>query len=190
MVSESIGTELNNPSIMKLVFLSIILSFMSGLGDRETYIDRYKDLAIIEMNRKGIPASIKLAQAILESRSGESQFAAQSKNHFGIKCKDDWRGNMYLHIDDDRDEEGELIESCFRSYDDVINSYVDHSNFLSSKENYAALFALSITDYRGWAQGLQDAGYATDPQYAEKLIKIIEHHGLDAYDRQESIVAN
>jgi len=163
---------------------------MYSLGDRDSYIEKYKDLAVIEMKRKGIPASIKLAQAILESQSGESEFALQTKNHFGIKCKKAWRGNMYLHFDDDRDENGDLVESCFRSYAGVINSYVDHSNFLANSDGYAALFTLDITDYKGWARGLQDAGYASDPKYADKLIQIIEHHGLDAYDRQESLVAN
>lgn len=169
---------------MKMIFLSLFLIFSNGIDVRETYIDQYKDLAIIEMQRTGVPASIKLAQAILESQSGQSLFALQSKNHFGIKCKKFWRGNMYLQIDDDRDEQGELIESCFRSYDDVINSYVDHSNFLKYSKNYKQLFNLDPKDYKGWAKGLKEAGYATDEEYADKLISIIERHDLSQYDNQ------
>ncbi|MFT6809485.1 MAG: flagellum-specific peptidoglycan hydrolase FlgJ [Saprospiraceae bacterium] len=169
---------------MKFLLLTLVLAFSSGFDVRESYIDQYKDLAIIEMERTGVPASIKLAQAILESQSGQSLFALQSKNHFGIKCKEYWRGNMYLQIDDDRDGQGELIESCFRSYEDVINSYVDHSNFLKYSKNYIHLFKLDSADYKGWANGLQEAGYATDKAYGKKLISIIERHKLYQYDEK------
>ena len=169
---------------MKFLLISFVLIFSNGLDVRESYIDQYKDLAMIEMQRTGVPASIKLAQAILESQSGKSLFALQSKNHFGIKCKKYWRGNMYLQIDDDRDEQGELIESCFRSYEDVFNSYVDHSNFLKYSKNYVHLFDLESSDYIGWAKGLQESGYATDASYAKKLISIIERHQLSQYDQK------
>lgn len=149
---------------------------------RDIYIDQYKDLAVVEMHRKGIPASIKLAQAILESQSGTSSFATRSNNHFGIKCKSSWVGDTYYHKDDDVDTEGKLIPSCFRSYERVVDSYVDHSNFLSERSYYARLWTLSRYDYHSWARGLQACGYATDPNYAEKLIKIIEKEALYKYD--------
>lgn len=167
---------------MKFLLLTLVFAYSNIEDVRETYIDQYKDLAIIEMQRVGVPASIKLAQAILESQSGQSLFALQSKNHFGLKCKDFWRGNMYLQFDDDRDESGELIQSCFRSYEDVINSYVDHSNFLKYSPNYIQLFSLESTDYTAWANGLQRSGYATDKNYAKKLISIIERHNLTRFD--------
>ncbi len=163
------------------------LTEVSEYEIRQSYIDQYKDLAIVEMQRTGVPASIKLAQAILESQSGQSLFALQSKNHFGIKCKDTWRGNMYLQFDDDRDADGELIESCFRSYEGILHSYVDHSNFLKYGAAYSSLFQLEKTDYKGWAKGLQDAGYATDQNYSKKLISIIEHHQLYLFDIKSSI---
>lgn len=156
---------------------------LSGLpSPREQYIESYKDLAIVEMHRKGIPASIKLAQAILESGSGTSSFATNSNNHFGIKCKSTWIGEKYYHKDDDRDTHGQLVPSCFRSYDRVVDSYVDHSNFLAERSYYAKLWSIPRTDYKAWAHGLKSCGYATDPLYAEKLIKIIEREHLYHYD--------
>ena len=149
---------------------------------RMTYIETYADIAVIEMHRKGVPASIKLAQAILESSSGTSSFAVASNNHFGIKCKSYWQGKTFHHKDDDLDATGKLIPSCFRSYDRVLDSYVDHSNFLYYSDHYAPLFTLSRYDYKAWARGLQKQGYATDPNYADKLIKIIENEGLTKYD--------
>lgn len=167
---------------MKLIlFLGCLL--LGGLPTpRDQYIHKYKDLAIVEMHRKGIPASIKLAQAILESQSGTSSFATNTNNHFGIKCKSTWVGGTYYHKDDDVNQQGKLIPSCFRSYSRVVDSYVDHSNFLSERSYYAKLWSLSKIDYKGWAYGLQECGYATDPDYAKKLIRIIEREGLSRYD--------
>jgi len=147
------------------------------------YIQTYKDIAIIEMYRTGIPASITLAQALHESNSGTSALAVNAQNHFGIKCKKYWKGETYYHKDDDLDKKGNLIESCFRAYDNVLDSYVDHSTFLKNSENYVNLFALARTDYVGWAYGLKRSGYATDKQYAFKLIKNIEKYGLAQYDK-------
>ncbi len=151
--------------------------------DRINYIAAHKDIAVAEMHRKGIPASIKLAQAIHESRSGRSSLALSSNNHFGIKCKTYWKGKTHFHKDDEFNDDGVLIPSCFRAYEKVIDSYVDHSNFLSQHSHYAGLFLLSRDDYKSWATGLQKSGYATDPDYAQKLIYIIEKEGLSKYDK-------
>ena len=142
---------------------------------RKTFIKRYKNIAIQEMDRTGIPASIKLAQGILESGCGNSKLALKGNNHFGIKCHD-WKG-PHIKIDDDRPNE------CFRKYRNPEQSWVDHSNFLTSRERYAFLFKLPKTDYKGWAKGLKKAGYATAPDYANKLIRIIEEEKLYLYDR-------
>lgn len=167
---------------MKLILLLACLFMSESENARSTYIESYKDLAIVEMHRKGIPASIKLAQAILESQSGMSRFAQSSNNHFGIKCKSYWKGGKYYHEDDDYDEKGKLLESCFRSYDRVMDSYIDHSNFLYNTSHYTGLFLIDKYDYKSWAKGLQKCGYATDPNYAKKLISIIEKEGLEKYD--------
>lgn len=167
---------------MKMILLFSWILLTNNVDVRISYIEEYKDLAVIEMHRKGIPASIKLAQAILESNAGQSNFSQQSNNHFGIKCKKYWRGGTFMQKDDDKNEEGELIDSCFRSYENVFHSYVDHSNFIAHSDNYRALFELKTADYRGWAEGLQKLGYATDSNYANKLISIIERHSLDDYD--------
>ncbi len=164
-----------------IVFLLSLLSFDNTLIQQD-YIAAYKDIAVIEMQRTGVPASIKLAQALLESNSGLSSFAQNSKNHFGIKCKTYWRGKTFYHQDDDRDKQGKLLESCFRAYERVIDSYVDHSNFLKYSSHYQHLFSLAKTDYISWAKGLKQSGYATDPLYDEKLIKLIEKHQLYTYD--------
>jgi len=141
----------------------------------ESYVAQWKDEAVRQMHAHGIPASITLAQGILESGSGASELARKSNNHFGIKCHSDWTGARVYHDDDAAGE-------CFRSYRDAAESYEDHSAFLK-KQRYAALFQLELTDYRGWAQGLKAAGYATDPKYADRLIGLIEQYGLAAYDR-------
>lgn len=138
------------------------------------------------MYRTKIPASITMAQALHESNKGTSALATSANNHFGIKCKKYWKGGTYYHEDDDLDERGKLIESCFRSYDAAIDSYVDHSNFLKYGGNYQGLFMLSPKDHIGWAYGLKRAGYATDPLYAEKLIKIIKEYGLERLDHAEN----
>ena len=141
----------------------------------EEYINTFKGIAIDEMNRYGIPASITLAQGILESGSGRGRLATEANNHFGIKCHD-WTGPRIYH-DDDRSQE------CFRKYGDAAQSYRDHSEFLYGRKRYARLFTLKLTDYKGWARGLRKAGYATDRKYPEKLISLIERYELDSYDK-------
>lgn len=140
------------------------------------YIDKYKDLAISQMKKYGIPASITLAQGLLESDAGRSMLAVEGNNHFGIKCHTDWTGKKMYHDDDRRDD-------CFRVYRNVEGSFEDHSLFLTTHSRYAFLFDLKTTDYVGWARGLKKAGYATNPAYAEKLIEIIERYNLDMYDK-------
>ncbi len=147
------------------------------------YIEAYKELAIIEMYRTGIPASITIAQGLHESNYGQSNLATKANNHFGIKCKRYWNGNTYYHKDDDTNAQGKIIKSCFRAYDSALDSYVDHSNFLKHTEHYKKLFKLGKTDYRGWAHGLKKAGYATDKQYAQKLISKVEKYNLQSLDR-------
>lgn len=144
---------------------------------RSEYIRKYQLLAISEMNRSGIPASIKMAQACLESADGNSELARKSNNHFGIKCKSNWTGATTLHNDDEKNE-------CFRKYSSVEDSYIDHTNFLMSSARYASLFRLAPTDYVGWANGLQQAGYATNPRYAKMLIDIIELNQLWRLDHK------
>ena len=138
------------------------------------YIAQYKDLAIREMKRMGIPASITLAQGILETESGNSVLVKKSNNHFGIKCKSSWTASGVTHDDD-------AIGECFRQYKSAEDSYRDHSNFLRGSQRYAFLFKLSADDYRGWAYGLKKAGYATNPRYPEILIKNIEQFNLNQY---------
>lgn len=140
------------------------------------YIDKYKDLAVSQMKKYGIPASITLAQGLLESDAGRSMLAVEGNNHFGIKCHTDWTGKKMYHDDDRRDD-------CFRVYRNVEGSFEDHSLFLTTHSRYAFLFDLKTTDYVGWARGLKKAGYATNPAYAEKLIEIIERYNLDMYDK-------
>lgn len=154
--------------------------------DAIDYIDTYKELAVVEMYRTGVPASIKMAQALHESNKGKSDLATLANNHFGIKCKRHWKGSTYYHKDDDFNKKGELIKSCFRSYGSTVDSFVDHSNFLKGGSNYVQLFFLDRTDYVAWAKGLQRAGYATDKAYAMKLIKIIELYGLSQLDNEEN----
>src|SRR5690606_30866036 len=147
-----------------------------------TYIETYKYLAIDEMDRSGIPASVTLAQAILESNGGISKLARESNNHFGIKCKDYWTGDRVLHPDDDRDAQGRIIPSCFRKYPSVAASYADRTEFLRKTPGYQILFDFDKTDYEAWSHGLQWCGYATDAAYGEKLIRTIELYGLDDLD--------
>lgn len=164
---------------MRIIFCLIAALCLSQASaqrmDRQEYIAKYKKWAIAEMNRTGIPASITLAQGILESDCGNSDLAVEANNHFGIKCHSDWTGKT-MHKDDDRNNE------CFRSYDNAYQSFKDHSDFLTGKSRYASLFTLDKTDYKGWAKGLKKCGYATERTYAERLIKIIEEEGLDTYD--------
>ncbi|MCD4747235.1 MAG: glucosaminidase domain-containing protein [Bacteroidales bacterium] len=144
---------------------------------REEYIEKYKDIAIQEMNIYKIPASITLAQGILESADGNSKLSVNANNHFGIKCHLDWEGKTYYMDDDEEDE-------CFRKYNDPYDSFKDHSYFLSERERYASLFKLKITDYKGWSHGLKKAGYATNSKYPQLLIKIIEENNLHIYDKE------
>ncbi len=149
----------------------------------QDYIQQYKSIAINEMKRVRIPASIKMAQAILESSSGRSTLARQSKNHFGIKCGGGWTGKEVYREDDDY-QNGLLIRSCFRAYDDPAESFYAHSDFLANPKSsrYKSLFLLDPYDYKGWAKGLRKAGYATDPKYPSKLISLIEKYELYLLD--------
>ncbi len=138
------------------------------------YIEQYKNIAIEEMIRTGVPASITLAQGLLESQAGKSELAIASNNHFGIKCKSNWTGNVYYYDDDAKQE-------CFRSYASPMESFKDHSDFLATRPNYSALFNLAPDDYEGWAKGLKKAGYATNPAYAQRLIKYINDYNLQQF---------
>lgn len=142
---------------------------------QQEYITKFKDDAIKEMLMHRVPASITLAQGMLESENGNSPLAVYANNHFGIKCHKEWDGPVFLKDDDKKDE-------CFRKYSKVIDSYNDHSLFLKSRPRYTFLFELKITDYKRWAKGLKEAGYATDSKYPEKLIKLIEENKLYEYD--------
>jgi flagellum-specific peptidoglycan hydrolase FlgJ len=142
-----------------------------------SYIDRFKNIAVKEMNLYGIPASITLAQGLFESGFGNGELARVANNHFGIKCTSDWTGRSY-YKDDDR------VDDCFRVYNNPEDSYRDHSEFLKRKR-YARLFELDKNDYVGWAYGLKEAGYATNPKYPELIINAIKKYGLDQYDRPE-----
>lgn len=149
------------------------------------YIQQFKDIAIQEMARSGIPASITLAQGILESGAGQSELAQKANNHFGIKCSTNWTGATYYKTDDDYDENGQLIKSCFRAYEAVEKSFHDHSDFLTDPRKayrYGPLFELGPTDYQGWAYGLKEAGYATSDTYPSKLIDLIQRYNLSDYD--------
>lgn len=165
--------------------LSLVIIFVFGcttLTAQNTYttkeyIDKYAEWAVDEMKRTGIPASITLGQAILESGSGNSRLTVEGNNHFGIKCHSDWKGEKFYE-DDDAEQE------CFRKYKSAYESFKDHSEFLRQHNRYAFLFDLDPTDYKGWAKGLQKAGYATNPKYADILIGLIERHQLYIYDSE------
>lgn len=141
------------------------------------YINTYKNIAMVEMQRYGIPASITLAQAILESGSGQGRLARHARNHFGIKCHYDWEGDTITHDDDAKGE-------CFRKYEHPEASFEDHSQFLVNRSRYAFLFTLKAGDYKGWAYGLKKAGYATDPGYPQKLLLLIKKYELHQYDTE------
>lgn len=161
--------------------MALCLMSVAGAGAQsrskqyEAYIKEYREIAVEEMKRYHIPASITLAQGLLESGAGQGTLARKSNNHFGIKCGSDWDGKTVKHDDDARNE-------CFRVYKNAKDSYRDHSKFLAGRSRYASLFELKITDYKGWARGLKKAGYATNPRYAEQLIGIIELYDLHKYD--------
>ncbi|MCO5236399.1 MAG: glucosaminidase domain-containing protein [Chitinophagaceae bacterium] len=160
-----------------LIFTGLVIShniLMAQNEDVVQYINTYKFLAIREMQRTGVPAAIKLAQGILETRAGASDLVKRSNNHFGIKCKTGWAGSKVYHDDDERGE-------CFRAYATAEDSYRDHSDFLKGSQRYAFLFQLDPTDYKDWAKGLKKAGYATNPKYTQQLIKYIEDYDLQLY---------
>lgn len=173
----------------RLIVLLLALSFPAVMlyaqpaekkNTPDEYIALYKDDAIREMQLFHVPASITLAQGMLESDNGNSALAVYANNHFGIKCHKEWTGETYTQDDDTKDE-------CFRKYGAVYDSYVDHSEFLKTRPRYASLFELKMTDYVGWAKGLKSAGYATDPKYADRLIDLIERYKLNEYDKLEGL---
>jgi LysM repeat protein len=168
---------------MKLKFIYTILiattTSLSGIAqtigiETATYINQFKNIAMQEQIRTGVPAAIKLGQAILESQTGKSRLATEANNHFGIKCKTEWRGPKIYHNDDANGE-------CFRVYDNADASYIDHSNFLKTRTHYSFLFKLDIRDFTSWAFGLKQAGYATNPNYPAQLIKAINDYDLAQY---------
>lgn len=174
----------------RFYFVLGLMLFAAGvMAQRLTptdYIAKYKDIAISEMKRSGVPAAITLAQGILESESGNSDLVRRSNNHFGIKCKSNWTGDSVSHDDDELGE-------CFRAYKSSEESFIDHSDFLKNSPRYASLFNLSPTDYKSWARGLKKAGYATNPRYADILIRNIEMYNLNQYDeelKEETIIVS
>ena len=158
-----------------LLLFTAFHSLASEQDNRMEYVENYSSYAIQNMRMYRIPASITLAQGILESGSGKSELARKSNNHFGIKCGSHWSGEKTYHDDDAKNE-------CFRAYKSVLDSYNDHSKFLTSNNRYSNLFTLPIDDYRSWAKGLSKAGYATNPNYASRLISIIEDLKLYSFD--------
>lgn len=158
------------------LFFCLLIAFASQAqkAKGEAYINAYKEIAITEMMRTGVPASITLAQGILESQYGESDLVKGSNNHFGIKCKPEWTGGKIYHDDDAKGE-------CFRVYTTAQESFIDHSDFLKTRPHYAFLFKLDPTDFDGWAKGLKKAGYATNPAYPQKLLKVINDFNLQQY---------
>lgn len=160
--------------VIILFLFTAITSYAQPSADILEYINNYKQLAIDEMQRSGVPASIKLAQGIHETYAGKSELVLKSRNHFGIKCKTTWAGGKVYHDDDARGE-------CFRSYNSPVDSYIDHSNFLKGSQRYSFLFELDPTDYKGWAIGLKKAGYATNNKYSQIIIRLIEDYNLHQY---------
>ncbi len=177
----------HNYEMKKVCFIvfSLMVTVLVVKGQKLTqaeYIAKYKNLAVSEMYRSGIPASITLAQGLLETESGNSPLVLRSNNHFGIKCKSNWNGPSVSHDDDERDE-------CFRAYGSAEESYRDHSDFLRTNSRYAFLFDYEQTNYKDWAHGLKQAGYATNPRYPEMLIRFIETNDLQQFDSAEYFVA-
>jgi flagellum-specific peptidoglycan hydrolase FlgJ len=159
----------------------LVLSVVSKVKAQESYdqrvkdyIEHYKDWAMEEQRRSGVPAAITLAQGIHETSAGTSELALNANNHFGIKCKKEWTGETYAYTDDAPDE-------CFRKYPSAFQSYKDHSDYLAGSQRYSALFKLSAKDYSGWCVGLKRCGYATNPKYSQILIKLIEEYNLQQY---------
>lgn len=162
--------------LLCILITSITYSQSGRKMTRSEYIETYKELAMAEMEQYGIPASITLAQGVFESGDGNGRLARKANNHFGIKCHDGWKGKTISHDDDENNE-------CFRKYKSVEESYNDHSQFLLTRQRYAFLFKLPPDDYKGWAKGLKDAGYATNPNYSNAIIKVIEDFELYKYDQ-------
>lgn len=169
-------------SVAFLLCLSLSANAQQRYATYDAYVEQYKDLAIEQMREHKIPASITLAQGLLESGAGKSSLAVRANNHFGIKCHTSWLGERIYKDDDAKNE-------CFRVYKSVRESYEDHSLFLL-RDRYARLFSYDIYDYKAWAKGLKACGYATSPSYADRLIKIIETYELYRYDRGESVASN
>lgn len=171
---------MKNIPLCLILLLFVLPTRLAGQKNAtyEAYVEQYKDLAVQQMLKYRIPASITMAQAILESGAGRSDLAVKGNNHFGIKCHG-WTGRT-MHHDDDASEE------CFRAYSDAQQSFEDHSRFLVNGQRYKGLFSLSIMDYRGWAKGLKQAGYATNPAYPELLIRLIETYNLSQLDGETS----
>jgi hypothetical protein len=174
---------------ISILFIQLFIAPFTGFtqaSDFEVavkiYIGKYKDIAIKEMKDYGIPASITLAQGILESNAGRSKLAIEANNHFGIKCHVEWQGKTFYQDDETKNE-------CFRMYEHPEESFRDHSVFLSQRDRYKDLFSLDITDYTSWANGLKAAGYATNPKYPESIISLIERFGLNRYDREGAALA-
>ena len=168
--------------LRRSIFISILIFVLTAFSQpaadqtpQARYVEKYSRLAVEEMYRSGVPASITLAQGLLESRYGLSELATKGNNHFGIKCHNDWQGGKVYHDDDRKGE-------CFRKYSSPEQSFRDHSDFLRYRDRYKFLFDLEVNDYKGWAYGLKKAGYATDPAYPAKLIKLIEDYRLYMYD--------
>ena len=161
-------------TIIVFVFSALTVNAQKVVRHYQEYVQRYKDIAIEEMKRYNIPASITLAQGILESGAGQSELCRKGNNHFGIKCHG-WSGRSVYHDDDETQE-------CFRAYNSAKESFEDHSKFLATSARYKRLFQLPRTDYKSWAYGLKECGYATNPQYAQKLIQLIELYQLHQYD--------
>ncbi len=168
--------------IIALLVSSLSLAAQNTRTSREDYIQQYRKLAIKQMKLSGIPASIIIAQACFESDNGNSRLAKEANNHFGIKCNNSWKGPSIRHDDD-------APQECFRKYDSPEGSFSDHSDFLRYRDRYAFLFDLPRNDYKAWATGLKKAGYATNPAYAERLIKIIEDYKLYELDQEEPALA-
>jgi flagellum-specific peptidoglycan hydrolase FlgJ len=177
---------MQSKTVLSIIVLISIFAHLSWTRPQKSeVITRFSAFAIEEMHMYGIPASIKIAQAIVETNWGQSPLALHANNYFGIKCKETWDGPTFMHPDDDRDAKGKIIPSCFRAYDGMQSSFRDHSIFLSTRRYYTDLFKLSKTDYIGWAHGLKKSGYASDPKYAQKLIMVIEQYDLAMFDHAE-----
>ncbi len=173
---------------MKYLFCTILYFLLcfqvfAQSNDAENYLNDYKEIAIREMQRSGVPASITLAQGMLESSNGKSRLATRGKNHFGIKCNNGWTGKRIRKTDDARRE-------CFRKYKKSSDSFRDHSDFLRNSARYSDLFSLNKNDYKGWAYGLKKTGYATNPKYPELLIGLIERYQLSQFDNKTPSIVN